>query len=99
MKQEIMYKKTVVLAELLMALSQQGSAFSFVPEYYTETMVECFHTLRRAASPLPLTTDPAYTQGLEKVIISLVSFFTDSRIVNPGNSDGRSSVVLIDSCH
>lgn len=79
-----MYKKAVFLADLLMTLSQQGSVFSFVPEYFMESMVDSFHSLRRAVPPLPFTSEFPYTQGLKKIITALVSFFIDSRIVNPG---------------
>lgn len=86
-KQEIMYKKTVFLAELITLLSQQGSKFSFVPEYYMESMVDCFHSLRRAVPALPLTTEAPYSSGLKTVLTSLIMCFNDTRIVNPDVKD------------
>jgi Kip1 ubiquitination-promoting complex protein 1 len=79
-----MYKKAEYLAELITTISQQGDAFSYVPEFYMESMVDCFHSLRRAVPSLPFTSELPYTQGLAKIIHVFIAFFNDSRIVNPG---------------
>lgn len=78
-----MYKVTVFLADMFAEFST-STAFSYVPEYYLETMVDSFHALRRGVPPVPFTSDPTYRGGLMKIVTGFISYFNDSRIVNPG---------------
>ena len=85
LKQETMYKMTVFLAELITTLSRRGPAFAYTPEYYMESMVDGFHSLRRAVPPLPLTTPLSpYSGGLTVILSTFIRCFNDPRIVNPG---------------
>lgn len=80
-----MFKVTVFLAELITALSQQDAVFAHIPEYYLESMVDGFHSLRRTVPPLPLTSPSLpYAKGLTIILCSFIRFFIDPRIVNPG---------------
>eukprot|EP00026_Physarum_polycephalum_P000167 Phypoly_transcript_00167.p1 GENE.Phypoly_transcript_00167~~Phypoly_transcript_00167.p1 ORF type:complete len:1267 (-),score=142.60 Phypoly_transcript_00167:838-4638(-) len=86
-KQENMYKITVFLAELITTLSHQGTEFAYMPEYYMESMVDGFHSLRRTA-PLPLTSSLSpYANGLTVILCAFICFFNDVRIVNPDVRD------------
>ncbi len=81
-----MFYYTVMVTDLIAALSKEGAAFSYIPEYYLETMADSFHSLRRINPPFPFTSDPTYKQGLTKIITSFITHLNDPRAVNPGNS-------------
>jgi Kip1 ubiquitination-promoting complex protein 1 len=86
LKQETMYTMTVFVAQLITSLSQRGTVFAYIPEYYMESMVDGFHSLRRTVPPLPLTSLP-YSNGLTVILCAFIRFFNDPRIVNPDVRD------------
>jgi hypothetical protein len=87
-KQNVMYNKIRFMTSLLEFLSQKGGddIFSYVPEYYLETIVDTFHALRRADPPFAFTSS-AKADGLSDVISFLVNHFGDKRIINPDIRD------------
>lgn len=51
LKQENMFKCVNYLILLLEKFSQLNPLFSYIPEYYLETSIDCFHALRRGDPP------------------------------------------------
>jgi len=60
--------------------------FHYVPEFYVESLVDCFHALRRSDPPF---VSPALflMQGLASFVTLVVKHFDDTRIVNPDLKD------------
>jgi Kip1 ubiquitination-promoting complex protein 1 len=58
--------------------------FSYVPESYIETLIECFHSLRRGDPPFSFTESEAKASQFGALISFLILHFNDKRIVNPG---------------
>lgn len=85
-KQEGIYASCVWIVQLLLATSRRGVLFSYVPEFYVETLVDSFHALRRSDPPF---APPAalLQRGLSSLVTFLVTHFNDSRIANPDVRD------------
>jgi len=68
--------------------SEEGERlFSYVPEYYVDSMVDIFHALRRA-EPAFAGASVLARHGLADAISFLVKHFADKRILNPDVRDG-----------
>lgn len=74
-----MYATCMWIAQLLLVLSKRDSVFIYIPEFYLEALVDCFHALRRS--------DPAFAppaifikQGLASFVTFVVTHFNDTRI-------------------
>uniref|UniRef100_A0A251T5I0 Uncharacterized protein n=1 Tax=Helianthus annuus TaxID=4232 RepID=A0A251T5I0_HELAN len=44
------------ISQLLLVLSKMNLVFSYVPEFYLETLVDCFHVLRKSDPPFVYKT-------------------------------------------
>lgn len=80
-KQRGMFATCMWIVQLLLMLSNRDALFSFVPEYYVETLLDCFHALRRS-DPLFVSPTALLQQGLSPLITFLVTHFNDTRIAN-----------------
>eukprot|EP00252_Welwitschia_mirabilis_P001548 TRINITY_DN11422_c0_g1_i1.p1 TRINITY_DN11422_c0_g1~~TRINITY_DN11422_c0_g1_i1.p1 ORF type:complete len:749 (-),score=140.82 TRINITY_DN11422_c0_g1_i1:63-2258(-) len=80
-KQRGMYAVCMLLSQLLLILSSKGTVFLCVPEFYVETLVDCFHALRRSDPPF-VSSASLLTQGLSSFVTFLVMHFNDLRIAN-----------------
>lgn len=80
-KQRGMYATCMWIVQLLLILSKIDQVFPYVPEFYVETLVDCFHALRRSDPPF---VPPAVLlqQGLSSFVTFLVTHFNDPRIAN-----------------
>ncbi|GKV25291.1 hypothetical protein SLEP1_g34750 [Rubroshorea leprosula] len=78
-KQRGMYATCMWIVQLLLVLSKLDSVFSYIPEFYLETLVDCFHVLRKSDPPF---VPPAIfvKQGLASFVTFVVTHFNDSRI-------------------
>ncbi|KAL6657002.1 hypothetical protein ACP70R_004782 [Stipagrostis hirtigluma subsp. patula] len=85
-KQRGMYATCMWVVELLLVLSESKIIFPYVPEFYVESLVDCFHALRRSDPPF---VSPAVflKQGLASFVTLVVRHFDDTRIVNPDLRD------------
>ncbi|RCV14083.1 hypothetical protein SETIT_2G398600v2 [Setaria italica] len=85
-KQRGMYATCMWVVELLLVLSDSKTIFQYVPEFYVESLVDCFHALRRSDPPF---VSPAVflKQGLASFVTLVVKHFDDTRIVNPDLKD------------
>nr|AFN42812.1 E3 ubiquitin protein ligase-like protein [Marsilea vestita] len=88
-KQRGMFATCMWIVQLLLMMSNRDELFSFVPEYYVETLLDCFHALRRS-DPLFVSPTALLQQGLSALITFLVTHFNDARIAN---SDIRDSLL------
>ncbi|KAK6150490.1 hypothetical protein DH2020_015422 [Rehmannia glutinosa] len=50
-KQRGMYAACMWIVQLLLVVSKVDSIFIYIPEYYLETVVDCFHVLRKSDPP------------------------------------------------
>ncbi|KAI3901074.1 hypothetical protein MKW92_036281 [Papaver armeniacum] len=55
------------------------SVFTYIPEYYLETLVDCFHALRRSEPPF-VASAVFVKQGLSSFVTFVVTHFNDPRI-------------------
>ncbi|KAG9151750.1 hypothetical protein Leryth_002032 [Lithospermum erythrorhizon] len=78
-KQRGMYATCMYVAQLLLILSKEDAMFAYVPEYYLETLVNCFHVLRKS-DPLFVPTSIFIRQGLTSFVTFVVTHFNDPRI-------------------
>nr|GMC63097.1 E3 ubiquitin-protein ligase RKP [Ipomoea batatas] len=78
-KQRGMYAACMWIVQLLLILSKVDSIFIYVPEYYLETLVDCFHVLRKSDPPFAHPTI-FIKQGLESFVTFVVTHFNDPRI-------------------
>ncbi|XP_034901852.1 E3 ubiquitin-protein ligase RKP [Populus alba] len=80
-KQRAMYATCIWIVQLLLVLSRVDSLFIYIPEFYLETMVDCFHVLRKSDPPF---VPPAIfiKQGLASFVTFVVSHFNDPRILS-----------------
>eukprot|EP01114_Cavostelium_apophysatum_P005195 TRINITY_DN1593_c0_g1_i2.p1 TRINITY_DN1593_c0_g1~~TRINITY_DN1593_c0_g1_i2.p1 ORF type:complete len:489 (+),score=140.49 TRINITY_DN1593_c0_g1_i2:334-1800(+) len=85
-KQESMFHYVLYIVRLLNRLSDFNPLFSYVPEFYLDTLIDAFHALRRGDPPL-LLTEGVRLEGLIEVIGFLMNHFDDKRIVNPDVRD------------
>ncbi|KAM3359728.1 E3 ubiquitin-protein ligase RKP isoform X1 [Capsicum galapagoense] len=74
-----MYAACMWIVQLLLILSREDSVFIYIPEYYLETLVDCFHVLRKSDPPfVPATI--LLKQGLTSFVTFVVTHFNDPRI-------------------
>ena len=62
--------------------SDQPNEFAYVPEFYVESLIDCFHAVRRSQPPLRVTEAPLQAKLLE-IVTFFVNHFADKRIINP----------------
>ncbi|XP_057774623.1 E3 ubiquitin-protein ligase RKP [Salvia miltiorrhiza] len=78
-KQRGMYATCMWIVQLLLILSKVDSMFIYIPEFYLETLVDCFHVLRKSDPPfVPATI--FIKQGLASFVTFVVTHFNDPRI-------------------
>ncbi|KAF3794181.1 E3 ubiquitin-protein ligase [Nymphaea thermarum] len=78
-KQRGMYAACMWIAQLLLVLSRTDSLFVYVPEFYLEALVDCFHALRRSDPPF-VSSASFLQQGLSSFVTFVVTHFNDPRI-------------------
>ncbi|XP_015580547.2 E3 ubiquitin-protein ligase RKP isoform X1 [Ricinus communis] len=80
-KQRGMYATCMWIVQLVLVLSKVDSLFIYIPEFYLETLVDCFHVLRKSDPPF---VPPAIfiKQGLASFVTFVVSHFNDPRILS-----------------
>ncbi|KAJ0702436.1 hypothetical protein HanPI659440_Chr14g0529501 [Helianthus annuus] len=61
------------ISQLLLVLSKMNLVFSYVPEFYLETLVDCFHVLRKSDPPF-VSTGMFIKQGLGSFIHTFLFF-------------------------
>ncbi|XP_068638077.1 E3 ubiquitin-protein ligase RKP-like [Aristolochia californica] len=81
-KQRGMYAACMWIVQLLLVLSEQDSIFIYVPEFYLEALVDCFHALRRSDPPFVSSTI-FIKQGLSSFVTFIITHFSDPRISSP----------------
>ncbi|KAL6993093.1 RING-type E3 ubiquitin transferase [Sarracenia purpurea var. burkii] len=78
-KQRGLYASCMWTVQLLLVVSQVDSIFLYIPEFYLETLVDCFHVLRKSDPPfVPATI--LIKQGLTSFVTFVVTHFNDQRI-------------------
>ncbi|XP_057860928.2 E3 ubiquitin-protein ligase RKP isoform X2 [Cryptomeria japonica] len=80
-KQRGMYATCMWVVQLLLILSKTDQIFLYVPEFYLEALVDCFHALRRSDPPF-VSPGALLQQGLTSFVTFLVMHFNDPRIAN-----------------
>ncbi|CAL0305315.1 unnamed protein product [Lupinus luteus] len=78
-KQRGMYAMCIWVVQLLLVLSNMDSVFVFIPEYYLEALVDCFHVLRKSDPPFVSST-VLIKRGLASFVTFVVTHFNDPRI-------------------
>lgn len=78
-KQRGMYATCMWTVQLLLVLSKMDSVFVYIPEYYLEALVDCFHVLRKGDPPF-VPSSIFIKQGLASFVTFVVTHFNDSRI-------------------
>ncbi|KAL2521490.1 E3 ubiquitin-protein ligase [Forsythia ovata] len=78
-KQRGIYAACMWIVQLLLVLSKVDSIFIYVPEYYLETVVDCFHVLRKSDPPF-VPAAMFINQGLASFVTFVVTHFNDPRI-------------------
>ncbi|XP_057749273.1 E3 ubiquitin-protein ligase RKP [Arachis stenosperma] len=78
-KQRGMFALCMWVVQLLLVLSNMDSVFVYVPEYYLEALVDCFHVLRKSDPPLAPSTS-FIKRGLNSFVTFVVTHFNDPRI-------------------
>ncbi|XP_020289917.1 E3 ubiquitin-protein ligase RNF123 isoform X2 [Pseudomyrmex gracilis] len=82
-----------VVTLTLQTASQQGNMFSYVPDFYLETLFDLCVNLRVHVHPTaPIENIPNYREMLRNAAEFLCDHFLDSRIVNANSKD---ALVLI----
>ncbi|KAJ4847946.1 hypothetical protein Tsubulata_018544 [Turnera subulata] len=80
-KQRGMYATCMWIVQLLLVLSKLDSLFVYVPEFYLETLVDCFHVLRKSDPPFAPSAI-FIKQGLASFVTFVVTHFNDPRILS-----------------
>ncbi|KAJ7956899.1 E3 ubiquitin-protein ligase RKP [Quillaja saponaria] len=78
-KQRGMYATCMWIVQLLLVLSKRDSVFIYIPEFYLESLVDCFHVLRKSDPPFVPSTI-FINQGLGSFVTFIVTHFNDPRI-------------------
>lgn len=78
-KQRGMYATCMWIVQLLLVLSKVDSIFIYIPEFYLETLVDCFHVLRKSDPPF-VPAAIFIKQGLASFVTFVVTHFNDPRI-------------------
>jgi Kip1 ubiquitination-promoting complex protein 1 len=66
-----MYATCMWLVQLLLVLSKRDPLFSYIPEFYVETLVDSFHALRRSDPPF-VSPSSLLQQGLSPLVICYI---------------------------
>lgn len=74
-----MYASCMWIVELLLTLSKDDTLFSYIPQFYIDALVDCFHALRRSDPPFVSST-VFIKQGLTSFVTFIVTHFDDQRI-------------------
>ncbi|KAJ8765528.1 hypothetical protein K2173_014650 [Erythroxylum novogranatense] len=85
-KQRGMYATCMWIVQLLLVLSKVDSLFIYIPEFYLETLVDCFHVLRKSDPPF-VPSAIFIKQGLASFVTFVVTHFNDARILNADLKD------------
>ncbi|XP_012075216.1 E3 ubiquitin-protein ligase RKP isoform X2 [Jatropha curcas] len=85
-KQRGMYATCMWIVQLLLVLSKVDSLFIYIPEYYLETLVDCFHVLRKSDPPF-VPSSIFIKQGLASFVTFVVTHFNDPRILSADLKD------------
>ncbi|XP_050204226.1 E3 ubiquitin-protein ligase RKP [Mercurialis annua] len=80
-KQRGMYATCMWIVQLVLILSKVDSLFIYIPEFYLETLVDCFHVLRKSDPPFVPSTI-FIKQGLASFVTFVVTHFNDTRILS-----------------
>ncbi|BBH05621.1 protein related to KPC1 [Prunus dulcis] len=78
-KQRGMYATCMWTVQLLLVLSKVDLLFLYIPEYYLEALVDCFHVLRKS-DPNFVPSSIFIKQGLASFVTFVVTHFNDPRI-------------------
>lgn len=78
-KQRGMYAACMWSVQLLLVLSKMDSIFCYIPEFYVEALVDCFHVLRKSDPPF-VPSAILIKQGLASFVTFVVTHFNDPRI-------------------
>ncbi|XP_058184868.1 E3 ubiquitin-protein ligase RKP isoform X1 [Rhododendron vialii] len=78
-KQRGMYAACMWIVQLLLVVSKVDSVFLYIPEFYLETLVDCFHVLRKSDPPF-VPASILIKQGLASFVTFVVTHFNDPRI-------------------
>ncbi|MBA0869991.1 hypothetical protein Goshw_006199 [Gossypium schwendimanii] len=78
-KQRGMYATCMWVVQLLLVLSKLDSVFIYIPEFYLEALVDCFHVLRKSDPPFVPPTI-FIKQGLTSFVTFVITHFNDPRI-------------------
>ncbi|PON50865.1 43kDa postsynaptic protein [Trema orientale] len=78
-KQRGMYATCIWTVQLLLILSKVDLMFLYVPEFYLESLVDCFHVLRKGDPPF-VPSSIFIKQGLASFVTFVVTHFNDPRI-------------------
>ncbi|XP_010681095.2 E3 ubiquitin-protein ligase RKP [Beta vulgaris subsp. vulgaris] len=78
-KQRGMYAACMWIVQLLLVISKDDVLFSFVPDFYLEALVDCFHVLRKSDPPF-VPSAIFIKQGLSSFVTFVVTHFNDPRI-------------------
>ncbi|KAE9601286.1 putative transcription factor C2H2 family [Lupinus albus] len=78
-KQRGMFAMCMWVVQMLQVLSNTNSMFIYVPEYYLEALVDCFHVLRKSDPPFVSST-VFIKQGLTSFVTFIATHFDDPRI-------------------
>ncbi|KAH7565886.1 hypothetical protein JRO89_XS08G0031300 [Xanthoceras sorbifolium] len=78
-KQRGMYATCMWIVQLLLVLSKVDSVFVYIPEFYLEALVDCFHVLRKSDPPF-VPSAIFIKQGLASFVTFVVTHFNDPRI-------------------
>ncbi|XP_021887448.1 LOW QUALITY PROTEIN: E3 ubiquitin-protein ligase RKP [Carica papaya] len=80
-KQRGMYAMCMWTVQLLLVLSKVDSVFIYIPEFYLEALVDCFHVLRKSDPPF-VPSAIFVKQGLSSFVTFVVIHFNDPRIAS-----------------
>ncbi|KAM3016151.1 hypothetical protein FF2_000205 [Malus domestica] len=78
-KQRGMYATCMWTVQLLLVLTKVDLLFLYIPEYYLEALVDCFHVLRKSDPPF-VPSSIFIKQGLASFVTFVVTHFNDPRI-------------------
>ncbi|KAM0976304.1 hypothetical protein FF1_019288 [Malus domestica] len=78
-KQRGMYATCIWTVQLLLVLSKVDLLFLYIPEFYLEALVDCFHVLRKSDPPF-VPSSIFIKQGLASFVTFVVTHFNDPRI-------------------
>jgi len=86
-KQEQMFSSVCYMVHILEFFSHFNPLFSYIPEFYLESLIDSFHALRRGDPAFPLTDTEARCKRIAFFVQFLILHFDDKRIINPDVRD------------